>query len=199
MPEQNPAMAEKTSSKAEESLGQRIHLARKAKGWTLAETSDLAGIGRSTLSKIENDQTKPSFEIVQKLTQALGMATPQLFQQSTIDAMKGRRDFSEAGQGELKETPTYIHELLCVELTSKRMLPYVSTITARSEGDFDEWIRHDGEEFMYVLSGELLFLCEHYRPRPMKAGDSVYYDSAMGHGCISTSEEDAKVLWVSLG
>lgn len=198
MPEQNPAMAEKSSSKVGETLGQRIQLARKSKGWTLAETSEQAGIGRSTLSKIENDQTKPSFEIVQKLTEVLGIATPQLFTQSTNDAMRGRRDFSQAGEGELKETPTYIHELLCVELTSKRMIPYVSTITARSEEDFEEWIRHDGEEFMYVLSGELLFLCEHYRPRPMKAGDSVYYDSGMGHGCISTSKEDAKVLWVSL-
>lgn len=198
MPEQNPAMAEKSSSKAGETLGQRIQVARKSKGWTLAETSEQAGIGRSTLSKIENDQTKPSFEIVQKLTEVLGIATPQLFTQSTNDAMRGRRDFSQAGEGELKETPTYIHELLCVELTSKRMIPYVSTITARSEEDFEEWIRHDGEEFMYVLSGELLFLCEHYRPRPMKAGDSVYYDSGMGHGCISTSKEDAKVLWVSL-
>lgn len=198
MPEQNPAMAEKSSSKVGETLGQRIQLARKSKGWTLAETSEQAGIGRSTLSKIENYQTKPSFEIVQKLTEVLGIATPQLFTQSTNDAMRGRRDFSQAGEGELKETPTYIHELLCVELTSKRMIPYVSTITARSEEDFEEWIRHDGEEFMYVLSGELLFLCEHYRPRPMKAGDSVYYDSGMGHGCISTSKEDATVLWVSL-
>lgn len=179
-------------------LGSRIQSARKSKGWTLKETSRRASIGRSTLSKIENDQTKPSFEIVQRLTEVLEISTPQLFAQSSAEDILGRRDFTAEGTGEKKKTPTYEHELLCVELMSKRMLPYVSTITARNESEFDEWIRHEGEEFLYVLSGEILFLCEHYRPKAMKTGDSVYYDSGMGHGCISISDEDAKVLWVSV-
>ena len=181
-----------------DSLGQRIHKARKSKGWTLEETSNRAEIGRSTLSKIENDLTRPSFEIVQRLTEVLDIATPQLFAQSSSDDVLGRRDFTAAGTGEKKKTPTYTHELLCLELMSKRMVPYVSTITARDEATFGDWVRHEGEEFLYVLSGEILFLCEHYRPKKMKAGDSMYYDSGMGHGCISTSQDDAKVLWVSV-
>ena len=91
-----------------------------------------------------------------------------------------------------------MHELLCNELTSKRMLPYISTIKARDVSDFETWVRHRGEEFMYVISGELTLYTEHYRPLPMKAGDCVYYDSGMGHGCVSTGKEDARVLWVSL-
>lgn len=181
-----------------ETLGHRIQTARKSKGWTLEETSRRASIGRSTLSKIENDQTKPSFEIVQRLTEVLEISTPQLFAQSSADNILGRRDFTAKDAGEKKKTSTYEHELLCVELMSKRMLPYVSTITARDEGKFDDWIRHEGEEFLYVLSGEILFLCEHYRPKAMRTGDSIYYDSGMGHGCISTSDDDAKVLWVSI-
>ncbi|MTI03411.1 MULTISPECIES: helix-turn-helix domain-containing protein [Alphaproteobacteria] len=179
-------------------LGRSIRDARRAKGWTLEEAGRVAGIGRSTLSKIENNQTRPSFDIVRRLTQALEMNTPQLFLQSGQTGIAGRRDFTPKGQGEVRETSTYLHELLCSELTSKRMLPYVATITARDISEFETWIRHAGEEFMYVLSGELTFISEHYRPLPMKAGDSLYYDSGMGHGCISTSEEDAQVLWVSL-
>ncbi|MET1416005.1 XRE family transcriptional regulator [Roseibium sp. HPY-6] len=179
-------------------LGKMIREARLKKGWTLEEAGKAAGIGRSTLSKIENSQTRPSFDIVRRLTKALELKTPQLFVQSGPSDISGRRDVTLAGQGEPQETPTYSHELLCTELTSKRMFPYVSTIKARDVSEFDSWIRHRGEEFMYVISGELTFLTEHYKPLPMKAGDSVYYDSGMGHGCISTSEEDAKVLWVSL-
>ena len=78
------------------------------------------------------------------------------------------------------------------------MLPYISTIKARDVTEFDSWVRHQGEEFLFVISGAVTLFTEHYRPLQMKAGDSVYYDSSMGHGCISTSEEDAKVLWVSL-
>lgn len=179
-------------------MGRMIREARKAKNLTLEETARAAGIGRSTLSKIENNQTRPSFEIIRRLTQTLGLETPQLFVQAPPSNISGRRDFTPAGQGEVKDTVTYHHELLCNELTSKRMVPYISTIRARDVSEFPTWVRHAGEEFMFVLSGELTLHTEHYRPLEMKAGDSVYYDSAMGHGCVSTSKEDAVVLWVSL-
>lgn len=179
-------------------LGQMVREARKAKGWTLEETGRRAGIGRSTLSKIENNQTSPGFDIVRRLTQTLDLKTPNLFLQSGMSDISGRRAITRAGDGEPIQTATYAHELLCNELTSKSMLPYVSIIKARDISEFGDWIRHHGEEFMFVLSGELELHTEHYRPLAMKAGDSVYYDSGMGHGCVSTSEEDAVVLWVSL-
>ncbi|MFW8633529.1 helix-turn-helix domain-containing protein [Cribrihabitans pelagius] len=181
-----------------EILGKMIRDARKEKGLTLEEAAKAAAIGRSTLSKIENNQTRPSFDIIRRLMQTLELETPQLFLQSAQSGISGRRDFTRTGLGEHKETATYDHELLCNELTSKRMVPYISTIKARDVSDFDSWVRHRGEEFMFVLSGELMLYTEHYRPLRMAAGDSVYYDSGMGHGCVSISEEDAKVLWVSL-
>lgn len=183
----------------EQALGDLVREARKRKGWTLDETGKRAGIGRSTLSKIENSQTKPSFEIVRRLTKALELETPQLFLQSAGHAgILGRRDVTLKGEGEVKSTPTYVHELLCSDLTSKSMLPYISTIKARAISEYDEWIRHRGEEFMYVLEGEVELHTEHYRPLRLGVGDSVYYDSGMGHCCVSVSQEDARVLWVSL-
>ncbi len=179
-------------------LGKAIRDARKFKNWTLEDAAKAAGIGRSTLSKIENNQTKPSFDVIRRLTQALDLKTPQLFLQSGSAGIVGRRDYTAKGQGEARETATYTHELLCNELANKHMLPYLSTIKARDVSEFDEWIRHSGEEFMFVLSGELMFISEHYRPLPMKAGDSIYYDAGMGHGCVSTGTDDALVLWVSL-
>ena len=182
-----------------EILGKMIRDARKEKGLTLEEAAKDAAIGRSTLSKIENNQTRPSFEIIRRLMQTLELETPQLFVQSAKSDISGRRDYTRTGQGERQATPTYSHELLCTELTSKRMLPYISTIKARDVTEFESWVRHHGEEFMYVISGAVTLFTEHYRPLQMQAGDSVYYDSSMGHGCISTSKEDAKILWVSLG
>ncbi|MDA5095359.1 XRE family transcriptional regulator [Aliiroseovarius sp. KMU-50] len=196
--EENVVTSEAEQAPDGEILGKMIREARKEKGLTLEEAAGAAGIGRSTLSKIENNQTKPSFDIIRRLMQTLELETPQLFVQTGKSDISGRRDFTPSGQGEHKETRTYDHELLCNELSSKRMVPYISTIKAREAADFDSWVRHSGEEFMFVLSGELTLYTEHYRPLQMKPGDSVYYDSGMGHGCVSTSEEDAKVLWVSL-
>ena len=196
--EENPANTDAEQAPDGEILGKMIREARKEKGLTLEEAAGAAGIGRSTLSKIENNQTRPSFDIVRRLTKALELKTPQLFVQSGPSDISGRRDVTLSGQGEPQDTPTYFHELLCTELTSKRMFPYISTIKARDVSEFESWIRHRGEEFMFVISGELTFFTEHYKPLQMKAGDSVYYDSGMGHGCVSTGKEDAKVLWVSL-
>jgi transcriptional regulator with XRE-family HTH domain len=200
-----PVLSEGTELKLEQSaapdglaLGRMIRDARKEQGLTLEEAAGAAGIGRSTLSKIENNQTKPSFEIIRRLLQTLKLQTPQLFVQSAQSDISGRRDFTLDGQGERQETATYSHELLCTELSSKRMLPYISQIKAREVAEFETWVRHRGEEFMFVLSGALTLYTEHYRPLHMKAGDSVYYDSGMGHGCVSTSTQDAMVLWVSL-
>lgn len=200
-----PIQAEETGIAAEaieapdgEILGKMIRDARKEKGMTLEEAAKAAAIGRSTLSKIENNQTRPSFEIIRRLMQTLELETPQLFVQSAKSDISGRRDYTRSGQGEHQSTRTYDHELLCTELTSKRMLPYISTIKARDVTEFDSWVRHQGEEFLFVISGAVTLFTEHYRPLQMQAGDSVYYDSGMGHGCISTSEEDATVLWVSL-
>ena len=179
-------------------LGQMIRDARKEKGLTLEDVAKSAAIGRSTLSKIENNLTKPSFDIIRRLMQTLDLKTPQLFVQSGKSDISGRRDYTLTGKGEHQETATYDHELLCTELTSKRMLPYISTIKARDVSEFESWVRHRGEEFMFVISGSLTLYTEHYRPLMMAAGDSVYYDSGMGHGCVSTSAEDARVLWVSL-
>jgi transcriptional regulator with XRE-family HTH domain len=49
-----------------EVLGKMIRDARKEKGLTLEEAAKAAAIGRSTLSKIENNQTRPSFEIIRR-------------------------------------------------------------------------------------------------------------------------------------
>jgi len=55
--------------------------------------------------------------------------------------------------------------------------------------------RHDGEEFIYLLEGELEF---HFGQEIMilKSGDSVYYDSSEAHGYISRGSTKAKAVAV---
>ena len=77
------------------------------------------------------------------------------------------------------------------------MLPYRARIRARSMEEFDGWVRHDGEEFLMVLTGVVRLYTEFYEPADLRRGDSAYYDASMGHNLISTSEEDATVLWVT--
>ena len=88
--------------------------------------------------------------------------------------------------------------MLCSELISKRMLPYVATIKAREIPEFDNWIRHSGEEFVYALSGELIFFSERYRPLPMKQGIPCIATTAWIMAAYQPGNDDAQVLWMPL-
>jgi mannose-6-phosphate isomerase-like protein (cupin superfamily) len=101
------------------------------------------------------------------------------------------------GQGTAHATTTYEHELLADGLTQKQMLPYRARVRARSIDEFDGWVRHDGEEFLYVLTGVIRLYTEFYEPIEMRRGDTAYYDASMGHNVVSLSDEDATILWVT--
>lgn len=178
-------------------LGKRVREIRLSHNLTLEEASQRTGLARSTLSKIENEQLSPTFQAVQKLAKGLNIDIPQLFANTKESRSAGRRDITRAGEGRAHPTPTYEHEMLASQLSNKRMLPYKSTVRSRSFDDYPNWVRHDGEEFLLVLSGKVRFYSEFYEPADLEAGDSSYYDGSMGHALISISEEDAEVLWVT--
>jgi len=178
-------------------LGQRVRSLRKAKGWTLNEAAERAGLARSTLSKVENGQMSPTYEALKKLAKGMEISVPQLFTPPSKQQVSGRLVSTRSGEGRALATATYEHELLAGALTKKNMLPYRARVRARSMDEFDGWVRHDGEEFLYVLTGQIRLFTEFYEPIDMKRGDSAYYDGTMGHNVISTSAEDATILWVT--
>jgi len=178
-------------------LGTRVRELRKARDWTLEQAAGKAGLARSTLSKIENGQMSPTYEALKKLATGLGISVPQLFTPPQAALITGRMAVTKATGGAAHATTTYEHELLADSLTRKKMLPYRARIRARSMDEFDGWVRHDGEEFLYVLTGVIRLYTEFYEPVDMRRGDSAYYDATMGHNVVSISEDDATILWVT--
>jgi len=177
-------------------LGKRLREIRKSLNLTLEEASQKTGLARSTLSKIENEQISPTFTAVQKLANGLQIDIPQLFAKPRTTMASGRRVHTKSGQGTPHPTSTYEHELLSTDLARKKMVPFKTRVRARSFDDFGDWVRHEGEEFLLVLEGELALYTEFYEPVAMVAGDSMYYDANMGHALVSLSETDALVLWI---
>ena len=178
-------------------LGSRVRDLRKARNWTLEQAAQQAGLARSTLSKIENGQMSPTYDALKKLAVGLDISVPQLFTPPVKDQTNGRMVITKNGQGTAHATTTYEHELLADGLTKKQMLPYRARVRARSIDEFDGWVRHDGEEFLYVLTGVIRLYTEFYEPIEMRRGDTAYYDASMGHNVVSLSDEDATILWVT--
>lgn len=178
-------------------LGARVRELRKARDWTLEQAAGQAGLARSTLSKIENGQMSPTYDALKKLAVGLQISVPQLFTPPQRGQVNGRMAVTRTGEGSAHATATYEHELLADTLTRKQMLPYRARVRARSLDEFDGWVRHDGEEFLYVLTGVIRLYTEFYEPVEMRRGDSAYYDATMGHNVVSVSDEDATILWVT--
>ncbi len=182
-------------------LGPRVRALRSQKSWTLESAAKATGLARSTLSKIENGQMSPTYDALLKLAQGFAVDISELFEPHAAEASpaagSGRRSITRAGQGQTLPTPVYQHRLLCNDLSNKRMTPFHSTVTARAFADFADWDRHEGEELLYVLQGEVELFTEFYEPERLGVGDCAYLDSRMGHRVISRSDADAQLLWVS--
>lgn len=177
-------------------LGTRLKRLRKARGWTLQDLGARAGIARSTISKIENGQMSPTFEVLQKLSQGFELDLTELIGGEKTEPPTGRRCITRRGEGEPVAGDNFLHEMLCAEITDKKILPFLSRVSARDISDYEDWHRHEGEDFIYVLEGSCTVHTEFYAPAVLEAGDSIFFDSRMGHMAVSNGQTDALVLWV---
>lgn len=188
------------SHDARAGLGQRVRENRKRLGLTLSDVGKTTGLAKSTLSKIENGTLSVSYDNLVKLAHALSIEVSALFAETpaaTAPQANGRRSLARRGSGEIYETPQYRYEMLCGDLNPKRIFPIIATLRAHSVASTNDLIRHPGEEFIYVLEGEVAFHSEFYNTATLRAGDSVYIDSTMGHAFVSAGDSDARIMWIA--
>ena len=177
-------------------LGERVKALRTAADMTLREVSGRSGLSVSTLSKIENNQLSPTYANLLRLIRGLDVDIATLFSDAAAKTPNGRRSITRMGAGKLYVTSTYDYEMLCTDLVHKRMVPLKATVKLREGRDFGELITHEGEEVLYVLSGRIELITEHYAPVVLETGDCAYFDSTMGHICVAHGIEEAELFWV---
>jgi len=182
-------------------LGQLIKAERQRRQWTLREMSDRVGIPLSTLAKVEQDRLSLTYDKIQQMTARLGVTMAEFLAQDSAEsasqtAVTARRSATSGTNTLRVETPNYVYEYLCSDLRDKRMVPILTRIRAHSLEEFGELIRHQGEEFLYVLEGCIEVHLQFYTPLTLQAGEGVYIDSTMGHAYIAKDCESALVLAV---
>lgn len=177
-------------------LGKRVRYLRFAAELTLQRLSERSGISLSALSKIENNQLSPTYDTLIKLAHGLSVNVSTLFSDDGETPPRGRRSVTRRGEGKIYRTSSYDYEMLCTDLAEKKLVPIFASIKARERKDFSSLITHDGEEVIFVVSGEVELITEFYEPLVLRRGDCVYFDSTMGHACIAHGREPAEVFWV---
>jgi transcriptional regulator with XRE-family HTH domain len=192
-----------TLARATAKPGAILKKLRIQRGWTLKEVSRRTGYPVSTLSKIENDRVSLTYDKLTRISAGLEVDFSSLFGASEAapeaTPMHGRRSIARAGEGRSIESKNYFHLYPATELLNKRLIPIIVDIRARSLEEFGDLVQHSGEEFIYVLEGEIEVHTSAYAPVRLKAGDSIYFDSTMGHAYIAASSGPCRVLGVCSG
>lgn len=179
-------------------VGARLRRIRKAHHLTLKQVSERTGLAVSTLSKAELGQTALSYAKFARLAQALGIDMTAVF------VVEGEKPLTSSPvvlknsltQVQHYKTSNYDYSLIFGEYPGKRMNPMVAHIEARDFSEFDDYVRHVGQEFAVVLSGKVRIQFETGDDVVLERHETAYFNSGVGHVYLSLSRRPAQVLVV---
>jgi DNA-binding transcriptional MerR regulator/quercetin dioxygenase-like cupin family protein len=170
--------------------GHRIRRLRTERRLSLREASRRAGISVSFLSAIERGAARASVATLQRLTRAYGVTVIDLFDPAEGVGRRIRpaqRPVLDLGGAGVRI------EQLSVGSQSLEPQLFVLAAGASSEGSYS----HAGEEFLYVLDGEVTFWVgarERYR---LRAGDSLTFPSSLPHRWRNRARGETRLLWIN--
>jgi transcriptional regulator with XRE-family HTH domain len=175
-------------------LGGAIRARRRLLEMTLVEVAASAGLSHPFLSQLERGLARPSMRSLTAIAATLGTTAQALMAESELPVTPVSDPVSVVRRAADRVPPVdspggSVRPLVRGE---RAMLP-VEYIGAPSE--FDEYISHDGEEFVYVAHGtiEVDIEGELYVASP---GDSVYYAGGLRHRWRSLSDGEVRLVVV---
>jgi transcriptional regulator with XRE-family HTH domain len=178
-------------------FGRRLRAARKQFGWTLAHLAQLSGVSITTISRAERGQLALSYEKFSALGRALRMDFGSMFAEAGVPARPFEGPIvTRAGKGVVYRGVAFSYEFLGTSALGKQMSPIVGTVHARRIEGPEDFARHPGEEFVYVLSGSMDVHFDGGKVVHLGRGDSLYSDSRVGHAYVSVGRQLARVIGV---
>ena len=169
------------TDEAKESPGDRIRRVRQERGLTIKDLSSRTGIDTADLERMESSETIPALGQLVRLGRALDMkmgyfVSPGIDKFMTVVREDARHPISRYGETKSMEHG-YFYECLAPEKADRLMEPFIVTLVPTATEEFST---HAGQEFLYVLEGELKLQVGD-RVEFLKPGDAAYYDSNQPH------------------
>lgn len=177
-----------SNHKASSSVGPRLRQLRTKRGVSLAEVASAAGISIGFLSALERSQMSASVGTLRRLaryyrTNILDFFDPT--ESNTPLVHPAKRKVLDAGPGVRMELLAWGNTV---------MEPHLFRIAPQAGSG--ESYTHEGEEFLFVLRGELnIALAD--KEYHLKRGDSFYFESATPHRWKNPGRSETWLLWVN--
>ncbi|MGE5363724.1 MAG: helix-turn-helix domain-containing protein [Bacteroidota bacterium] len=180
-------------------LGQKIQSLCETKKITLDELAERCSITPQMIGKILEGQYIPSIGMLVRISRCLGERLGSLMDdQVHLGPVVHRKNESDQALGFTdKEKPVHSDMdafPIAASKSGRHMEPFIIEMKP-SSGEEIRLSNHEGEEFIYVLSGavEIFYGSDTY---VITEGDSIYYDSIIDHNVHSLGEKEARVLAV---
>lgn len=179
-------------------IGKIIKQLREEQSLSIEDLAERSGIEAAKLTEIENGGVIPSIGVMIKISRALGerlgtildggenlgaVVTRAADNKPSADALSG---------GDLGRNEHMNFYSLAQGKHDRSMEPMIVRLSEKKEDAMSE---HEGEEFIYVLSG-VVEVKYGQQCHTLTKGDTIYYDSLVPHQVYSGSQEEAEILAV---
>lgn len=174
-------------------INSRWKASREKMNLTVQEVSDLTGINLQYIESIENGNAEMKIETLSELAIFYGESILYFFEIKEVDSIdayvvkKNKGEVAEIGLDGVRTESL-------IQKNNHIIFPMLFTIKPGSGSK--ETHRHKGEEFIYILSGELKVTLNYDKTYTLRKGDSMYFKSKEYHHWENTSKYETKLLWV---
>jgi transcriptional regulator with XRE-family HTH domain len=167
-------------------VGPRLKRVRTQRGATLAELSAATGISKSTLSRLESGQRRPSLELLLPIAQA---------HQVPLDELVGA---PEVGDPRVRLTPRRVarrdgYEMTILPLTRQPGAPQAFKVIIDATAAEPEPATHEGYEWLYVLSGRLRLILGD-KDLTLGPGEAAEFDTRLPHWFGNAGDRPVEIL-----
>ncbi|HSB06316.1 MAG TPA: XRE family transcriptional regulator [Thermodesulfobacteriota bacterium] len=172
----------------EKSFGAKMEEMRLAQKMSLEQLANLTGLSQRYLRDIEQGIANPSVSVVIQIAKAFSIDSGSFLSAEDEASEKKRMESF------FKRTQAYSYKTLTPHAEKKHMKAFLVTIDPKQDHKMVEY-RHEGEEFVYVLKGEIEVIAGEKR-HLLKENETLHFDSGLAHKLRNLTEENAKLLVV---
>lgn len=170
-------------------IGSRIKEFRTFRGLTQEELANRCELTKGYISQLENDLTEPSISTFEDILLALGTSFKEFFSDDDNEKIVfTKEDYFE------KEEDNMLTKWLVVNSQKNEMEPIL--IELKPHAQTEKNLPHEGEEFGFVLEGEIELYVGNSKNK-CKKGETFYFTSNKTHYIVNSSDKITKVLWIS--
>lgn len=170
-------------------IGKKLKELRLQNDLTLNDLASRSELTKGFLSQVERNLTTPSIATLEDILEALGTNMSEFFREEEEKQIVFQtKDFFEDVQ------EGYTIEWVIPNAQKNQMEPILLTLHPHKSSH--ELLAYQGEEFGYVLKGNVTLVCGSKKYR-LKAQETFYLEGTKSHYLYNHGSSDAKILWIT--